>query len=349
MRRLCSVTPAVLLPVSPAGGKTASATWALLFLSLAAVWPCPAASMRLYVTNSLGDDITVVDLASLKSVQTIKVGEQVHGICAPADARTFFVTIESEKNLKTVDARTGRILGAIPLTGRPNQCAATPDGHYVGVPIRDGNSVDIVDMRAKKVVKTLPVKEPHNCYNSGSNDDLWVSSMGSHEIDRIDLHTMEYTAHIPTGGIPRPYAISKDENTLYTALTNLHGFAVASIPASRVIGTVDLPPGPPLDCPLEVNTPTHGLELSPDGGQLWVTSLADGLLYVYDTAAKKVVGHVAVGKCPNWITFSPDGKYCAVSNSDTNDASIIDTATLREVARVKTGKGPKRVLALSVP
>jgi len=305
--------------------------------------------MRLYVTNSLGDDITVIDLATFKTVQTIKVGEQVHGICAPANGHTIFVTIESEKNLKVVDARGGRILTAIPLTGRPNQCASTPDGRYVGVPIRDGNSIDIVDIPARKVVKVLPVKVPHNCYNSGHDDDLWVSSMDGHEIDRIDLRTMEYSAHVPVGGIPRPYAISKDESTLYSALTDLHGFVTASIPEAKVIGKTELPPGPPLNCPLEPNTPTHGVELSPDGRQLWVTSLADGLVYVYDTAAHKVVGHVAVGKCPNWITFSPDGKYCCVSNSDTNDASIIDTGTLREVARVKTGKGPKRVLAMSVP
>jgi YVTN family beta-propeller protein len=321
----------------------------ILLLFWGAVSTSGATSMRLYVTNSLGDDITVIDLATLKPVTTFKVGEQVHGICAGSDTRSFFVTIESERNLKIVDARSGRILGAIPLTGRPNQCAATPDGRYVGVPIRDGDSVDIVDMQAKRVVKTLPVKEPHNCYNSGSNDVLWVSSMGDNQIDRIDLHKMEYTAHVPTGGIPRPYAVTKDGNTIYSALTALHGFAVASVSEAKVIAKVELPAAPPLNCPLELNTPTHGLELSPDGRRLWVTSLADGLVYVYDTASRKLLGHVAVGKCPNWIAFSPDGKYCCISNSDTNDASIVDTVTLREVARVPVGKGPKRLLALNVP
>jgi YVTN family beta-propeller protein len=317
-----------------------------LFLLVSA---CYAESIRLYVTNSLGDDITVIDLATLKPIQTLKVGEQVHGICAPADGRSIFVTIESEHNLKIVDAGSGHIMGAIPLTGRPNQCATTPDGRYVGVPIRDGNSVDIVDIAAKKVVKVLPVKEPHNCYNAGNNSDLYVSSMGDHQIDRIGLKRMEYSAKIPVGGIPRPYAVTHDESTLFTALTNLHGFVIASIPKGAVVSRFELPPAPPLDCPLEVNTPTHGLELTPNGRQLWVTSLADGLVYVYSVAEKKIVGHVAVGKCPNWITFSPDGKYCAVSNSDSNDASIIDTTTLREAARVKVGKGPKRLLAVRVP
>ena len=150
-----------------------------------------------------------------------------------------------------------------------------------------------------------------------------------------------------TGGIPRPYTATKDGNTLYSALTDLHGFVVASVSEAKVIARVELPAAPPLNCTLEPNTPTHGLELSPDGRRLWVTSLADGLMYVYDTASRKLVGHMAVGKCPNWITFSPDGKYCSISNSDTNDVSIVDTATLSEVARVPVGKGPKRLLALS--
>jgi YVTN family beta-propeller protein len=324
-------------------------TLGILLVFWSAATAAGAASMRLYVTNSLGDDVTVIDLATMKHVQTFKVGEQVHGICASSDTSSFFVTIESERNLKIVDARTGSILAAIPLTGRPNQCAATPDGRYVAVPIRDGDSVDIVDIQARKVVKTLPVKVPHNSYNSGSNDVLWVSSMGDNQIDRIDLRKMEYTAHVATGGIPRPYAVTKDGNTIYVALTDLHGFVVASAPEGKVIAKVELPAAPPENCPLEPNTPTHGLELSPDGRRLWVTSLADGLVYVYDAASRKLLGHVVVGKCPNWITFSPDGKYCCISNSDTNDASIVDTATLHEVARVPVGKGPKRLLALSVP
>jgi YVTN family beta-propeller protein len=307
------------------------------------------ARMLLYVDNSLGDDISVIDLGTLKIVDTIRVGNQPHALCAPADGRRLFTTIESENNLKTIDTITGKILDTIPVTGKPNECAATPDGRYVGVPIRDGDSVDIVDTAAKKVVKVLPVKMPHNCFNAGNNNDLYVSSMGSNEIDVIDLKKMDYSARIPTGGIPRPYAVSADERTLYSALTNLHGFAVSDIRGRKVIERVELPPAPPLDCPLEVNTPTHGLALTPDGKQLWVTSLADGGVYVYDLATKKTSSLIHVGKCPNWIAFSPDGKYCAVSNSDSNDCSVIDAHTQREVARVKVGKGPKRVLVVRVP
>ncbi len=103
------------------------------------------------------------------------------------------------------------------------------------------------------------------------------------------------------------------------------------------------------NCLLEVDTPTHGLALTPDGKQLWVTSVADGGFCVYDLSTRKTSPMIHVGKCPNWVAFSPDGKYCAVSTSDTNDCSIIDADTHREVARVKVGKGPKRVRVVKVP
>src|SRR5262249_28775582 len=108
----------------------------LLAIASTGAW-ARSGSIRVYVTNSLGDDITVIDVASRTVIDDIHVGKGVHGICAAANGRTIFATIESEHNLKTIDTATGKIVNTIALTGRPNQCAATPDGHYVGVPIRD--------------------------------------------------------------------------------------------------------------------------------------------------------------------------------------------------------------------
>lgn len=327
---------------------------ALLMMVLAAAMTCAAGSetngsMKLYVSNSLGDDITVIDLGTFHVTGDIRVGKAVHGLCAPANGRQLFTTIESEKNLKVIDTATDKVTDTIPLTGQPNQCAATPDGRFVGVPIRDGNSVDIVDMTQKRVLKVLPVKVPHNCYNADSNEFMFVSSMDGHEIDVIDLKKMEYSSKIPVGGIPRPYAVTRDGNTLYVALTDLHGFVVASIPERKVISRVDLPPAPPSTCVLEPHTPTHGLELSPDGRELWVTSLGDSGVYVYNIATRKISPEIHTGACPNWITISPDGRYCCVSNSGSDDCSIIDTRSRREVARVRVGKGPKRLLAVKMP
>jgi YVTN family beta-propeller protein len=306
-------------------------------------------TLKLYVTNSEGDDITVIDLEGLKVIGDIKVGDHVHGAAMQADGRRLFTTVESDRTLKVIDTATDRIIDTIKLTQVPNQCAVTPDGRYVGVPIRDGDSVDIVEVAQKKVVKNLPVRVPHNCYNAHNNDHMFVTSMGDHQVSLIDLKTMTYIAQIPVGGVPRPLAVSSDETRMYVALSDLHGFVIVDIPHRRVLEKVQLPPPPAGARPLVAYTPTHGLDLTPDGKELWVTSMVGDGVYIYDIATKKLSEKIPTGKAPNWLTFSPDGRYCCVSNAGSDDCSIIDTKTRREVTRLKVGKMPKRLVVANAP
>jgi YVTN family beta-propeller protein len=308
--------------------------------------------LRLYVGNSRGDDISIIDLASLKVTGTIKAAERVHGICVRGDGRRLFATVETDHTLRIIDTATQQTIGTVKLTGRPNQCAVTPDGKYIVVPIRDGDSVDIVDVGKQQIVKTLPIKEPHNALNAGSNRYIYVSSMGSDEIDVIDLEKMEFAAHIPAGGRPRPYVVSADGNTMYVAVADLHGFVIVDIPQRKVMDRVEIPSQHPSLRQLRYETPdtlTHGLALTPDGSELWVSSLLDDAMYIYDIKAKKVTGRVGTGEGPNWIVFTPDGKYACISNTDTDDVSIIDVKARREVTRVKVGKVPKRLAVASTP
>ncbi len=312
-----------------------------------------AQSTRLYVTNSGGDDLTVIDMGSLKVVDAIKVGDHVHGVALQADGRRLFTTVESDNTLRVIDTTTDKVIATIKLTGnRPNQCAVTPDGKYVAVPLRQGDGVDIIDVAQEKVVKTLPVKTPHNAYNAGSNRYMFVSSMASDEISMIDLQKMEYAAHIPVLGMPRPYVIAADGNTMYTALSNLHGFAVANIAEKKVLEKISIP-GEHLvlhPVPYETfDTFTHGLALSPDQRQVWLTSLLDDCIYVYDLKSNKVVARMNTGEGPNWVAFTPDGKYFCVSNTATDDVSIFDVKSRREAARIKVGKWPKRIAVGTVP
>lgn len=334
--------------------KRSTCSWILVAFALTGSLPRAlfAQSARLYVGNSVADNISVIDLNSLKVVGDIHVGPHVHGMAVQSDGSRLFSTSEGDNTLRVFDTSAGKLVSAIKLTGRPNQCAVTPDGKFVVIPIRDKDSVDIVDVAQQKVVKTLPVKAPHNAFNAGSNRYIFVSSMGDHAIEEIDLDSMDYSATIPTGGVPRPYVITRDGRTMYVAETDLHGFVVVDVPEKKVMRRVEMPaehptphehPGEP------INTLTHGLALSPDEKELWVTSLLDDAMYVYDVKSQKIVGHVLTGSGPNWVAFSPDGKYVCVSNAADDDVSIIDVKGRREVARVKVGREPKRLVAASVP
>jgi len=326
----------------------------ILALAIVCTVAVSAAQARsiLYVANSQGDDIAVIDLATQKVMTTIKVGPIVHGVCAQADGRRAFATIESEHALKVIDTKTNTVTDTIALGGQPNECAATNDGHYVVVPLlAPANSAVIVDMTSKKIVKSLELRHPHNCFapEGGSNTVIYCEERDAYRINRIDLTKMEYTNMVKVAGDPRPFVITADEKTLYTALSGLHGVAVIDIPG-KTMSQIALPPMPWMSCKVEPpNTPVHGLSLTVDGKKLWITSVSDAGIYVYDIVTKKLGRKITVGECPNWISMSKDGKYAGVSNADSDDTSILDVKAEKEIARVKVGKAPKRLLVIEVP
>jgi len=133
--------------------------------------------------------------------------------------------------------------------------------------------------------------------------------------------------NIPVGGVPRPYVITTDGKTLYVALSDLHGFAVIDVPHRKILQRVAMPAEHSTAHPRPfepINTLTHGLGLTPDGSELWV---------------------VKVGDSPNWVAFTADGKYVAVSNAGSDDVSVIGVKGRHEGPRIKVGKVPKRLVA----
>lgn len=326
--------------------------WGIAFLILTALGAPAGARTMLYVGNSSGSDVTVIDLAARKVTATIALGHLVHGICAPADGRHIFATVESDHTLRVIDTATNKATDTIALPGQPNQCAATSDGRYVLVPILGPvNVIAIVDMTSKSVVKTLTTRHPHNCFTpeGGSNSVIWCEELENYRINRIDMKTLSITDRVPVAGEPRPFIVSADEKTLYTALSGLHGVAMVDM-VKKTMAEVALPPMSYMACRIEPpNTPTHGISLTRDGRKLWITSVADAGIYIYDLASRKLSDKIATGACPNWISMSKDGRFAAISNADDDTVSVFDPKTEKEIYRLKAGSAPKRLLVVDTP
>jgi DNA-binding beta-propeller fold protein YncE len=72
-------------------------SWILGGLALTLAFPISlqAQNWRLYVDNSNGEDISVIDLKSLKVVDDFKLGAALpHGLALRPDGKLLFVTVE---------------------------------------------------------------------------------------------------------------------------------------------------------------------------------------------------------------------------------------------------------------
>jgi YVTN family beta-propeller protein len=63
----------------------------------------------------------------------------------------------------------------------------------------------------------------------------------------------------------------------------------------------------------------------------------------------QVQARIPVGILPYWATTSPDGRYCFVTVSGSNEISVIEYATRQHVKAVPVGRLPQRSRMGRVP
>jgi YVTN family beta-propeller protein len=89
----------------------------------------------------------------------------------------------------------------------------------------------------------------------------------------------------------------------------------------------------------------EGIELSPDGREVWSAHSRDGGVSVVDVASRKVTGTIDVGtKRSNRIKLTPDGKYALISDLDAGDLVVLDVAARKTIRRVPLGRMPEGIL-----
>lgn len=98
---------------------------------------------------------------------------------------------------------------------------------------------------------------------------------------------------------------------------------------------------------VDLNRNLHGIDISPDGKFLYLTSgaLEEGeefnYIMIYDTEKQEVVKEVeSNSKSPAHISFSKNGKLAFVSNVMSNDMSILDTEKQEIIKTIPVGKVP---------
>ena len=312
----------------------------------------PGPVQKLYVANSAGNDLHVIDTRTNKVIKRVEVGPQPHGLVATADGRRLFITIENtdgdEGELLWFDTATDTVTRRMKIGPRPNQLACTPDGRLACVPCDDA-SWWVIDMVRAEVVNKIPTGgRPHNTLSSPDGRRMYLGPKGSYHVLIADMETQKLIGEIPLSDAPRPIVLSRDETRLYANVDTLIGFEIADVAKRKVIHRVEA------DVPEELlrkASRSHGIGLTPDEKELWMCDVYHDRTYVFDITVDppKQTDTLVMKGGGYRICFSPDGRYCYISERIGDSVAVIDAMNKRVVQRIVVGKAPKRVLVVSIP
>lgn len=317
----------------------------------AAARPVPSGmAVRIIQTNAAGDGAHLIDPTTNLVTQVLKGIEIPHGVTTSPDGARMYLSNEVRHTLDVVEMPSMAIKARIPLSGRPNNVAVSKDGAkvYVGIAQAPG-ALDVIDTVALKNIKTVPTKGSiHNVYVTPDGKWAVAGSIPERTISIVDTasDTLARTIPLSAGIRPMAFTTKADGSTdrIIVQLSDFHGFAAVDFASGKETARVEHPAieGEHPHTDGLQGAPAHGLAVSPDGTRLWSTSKVYGYAYVHSLPDLKEVGRVFVGQHPEWVTFTPDGKYVYIAAAGDNTVFAVDAITMKEVARIPVGHVPKR-------
>src|SRR5206468_9954569 len=132
----------------------------------------------------------------------------------------------------------------------------------------------------------------------------------------------------PFAAAIRPFTVNGSSTLCYVCVNELLGFEIGDLATGKKLHRVEVAgfkQGPTQ----RHGCPSHGVGLTPDEKEVWVTDSHNRRLHVFDNTVMppKQIDSIALREEPGWITFSIDGRFAYPSTGD-----VIDTRTRKIVA-----------------
>ncbi|MPZ33998.1 MAG: hypothetical protein GEV13_23920 [Rhodospirillales bacterium] len=284
---------------------------------------------RIYVPNRAANTVSVIDPASLKVIDTFKVGINPQHVVPSWDLRTLWVANNAEGrtdgSLTPIDPKTAKPGPPVPVDD-PYNIYWSPDGKHAIVVAEARRRLDFRDARTMKLEYSIATP---NCAGINHTD---FSIDGEFALFTCEFGGMVTKIDLVNRAVVGTLVLSPD-------------FHRPDMPP--VLAAPDKKPGPVLESRElggAIRT-TKGMpqdvRISPDGRNFFVADMiADGV-HVVDGDSFKQVAFVATGIGAHGLYPSRDGKLLYVANRGSNkvagppggkgNVSVIDFATLKVV------------------
>jgi YVTN family beta-propeller protein len=254
----------------------------------------------------------------------------------------LLVLNKDDATLAIVDPSSGQVLGTVPVGQGPHELVTSTDGKTAfasnyGTGPAPGRTISMIDVAARRELRRIdvsPLSRPHGL--AFAHGKLYFTAEADKKIARYDPAADKIDWQFETGqGTTHMVLPTKDARTLFTS--NIGGDSVSAI--EQTAG------GAWTQTVIPVGKGPEGIDLSPDGRQVWSAHSRDGGVSIIDVASKTVVQTIAVGtRRSNRIKLTPDAKFVLISDLDAGELIVLDAAARQEIKRLPLGKMPEGIL-----
>jgi YVTN family beta-propeller protein len=158
---------------------------------------------RGYTANVGPGTVSVLDMATKKTVAVIPVSQTTQRISISKDGHWVFTADQVQPRLAAIDTATNKVQSWVQLPGTGYGTASTPDGHLLLVAIPAANQVAVVDLASMRVIRKTDVAAgPQEILVRPDGKVAYVSCMGSGQVAAIDLSTWKVQNLIAVGKSP---------------------------------------------------------------------------------------------------------------------------------------------------
>ena len=294
--------------------------------------PCPLCNLppRVYVPNSTGNTVDVIDPNTFKVVDHYPVGFIPHHIAPAWDMSALFVDNEGSSSLTVLDIQTGKPTGKTISIPFPYNLYFTPDGTKAIDVVERLQRVEFRDWRhGWKLLKSVAIPWPGADHLDFSADGSYfmISTEYSGVVARVDVNKMALVGAVHVGGLPIDVKLSPDGNYFYVTNQGRMGVSVIDPVAMKEIQFIPTGRG------------AHGLQVSRDTRSLYVSNRLEGSVSVIDFATRSVVAkwRIPGGGSPDMLQLNPAGTQLWASGRYNRTVYVFDTTTGQVLAKIPVG------------
>jgi YVTN family beta-propeller protein len=338
--------------------------------------PAPAARTKVYVTNELEGNLSVIDAATNQVIRSVLFYYKVpnspyemvftpRGVVVAPDGQSLWVTAPipqsdcigeggeicdgpnlppgAKEEIVVLDPTADTILARISVPSLDGQgvhlsgVVIDKDSRYAYIAANGASQVVRVDVQTRKLAGRVDLGANRDPQGIAICDEKLVIANGAAKSLSVVETARGTTEEVPLGGVAIRAVCSSDARFVYVSLFDTREIVRYEF-ETGAITRMALPAG---------TVGPSQLALTADGRRLYV--LDQGLLmgrpvsdkmFELDLQSGAVRSTITVGRSPRGLVLSEDGKTAYTSNMYDGNISVVDLTSKKVLASVKTGTAP---------